>query len=769
MCMYFWTGGVCQVGWYVYYLTFYTFTHILCLELIIMEHYKVYEQALQDGFELTLRYLKFLFLGPPRSGKTSTRRRLVHEIINLRSLYEPSVSTGVAEASDVIIKKLISASAAISNSKWWSLTENKSLSESDEINQVSKQELSYLARIFMLLTSKSATLNGIASSSSSTDPFDGLAPSDETDSCNTRKSDELPVKSSSQTSTNFLSYSEEMEIYNAFKELKAALQSDCSEDIQKHLEELTMINMVDIGGQPAFLEMLPALTVGPALYFIFFRLDQELKKYYDVRFHSANNKEETVLECSYCTETTLYQSLSSIACFGSYLPAESESRPHASSGAFLFGTFKDKVDSAHIKEMDKLLREKLKKTKLYQEDLILRTSNDDLFFAVDNMDGDDLEMSIVRKNIEDVINQFFRPVPIPVSWLIFRIILHFMNKPVVSLAQCKEIAKRLSMQSQVHEAIWFFHHNIGSLMHYPDINSMKDVVICNPQIIFDSVSELIIDTFKISNRAIPASAVDNFIEKGEFTLQHIKDTTKRQCNGYLSIEQLLDMLMHHNILSEIKYEQQESVASQFQQRFIIPAVLKCASQSELKPSHASISEHQSCPLMIHFDCGFVPFGIFCASVTHLIANQDYISPQWQLCNEKLMKNKVSFRIDRAYTVVLVCRPQYMEIHISRHSRARSKQSLANICSMVRQTMVKTLVSVISKMKYKPYAKIKTPLFPRKQPFDLAFTCNLEDSHADHLMKVINGDDDLSCECLKESVALDLDQEHLIWFGQVSSY
>ena len=86
-----------------------------------MEHYAAYQQALQDGSHLTLSYLKFLFLGPPLSGKTTARRRLIREIRNLSQLNEPSVSTGVAETNDVIIKKFTNESAAIANSQWWSI------------------------------------------------------------------------------------------------------------------------------------------------------------------------------------------------------------------------------------------------------------------------------------------------------------------------------------------------------------------------------------------------------------------------------------------------------------------------------------------------------------------------------------------------------------------------------------------------------------------------------------------------------------------------
>ena len=66
-------------------------------------HYEAYEQALKEEVTISLKYLKVLFFGPPRTGKTSMRRRLVGEIQNLSN--EPvQVSTGTAEAYDVIVK-----------------------------------------------------------------------------------------------------------------------------------------------------------------------------------------------------------------------------------------------------------------------------------------------------------------------------------------------------------------------------------------------------------------------------------------------------------------------------------------------------------------------------------------------------------------------------------------------------------------------------------------------------------------------------------------
>ena len=70
---------------------------------------------------MPLKYIKVLFFGPPRAGKTSTRRRLVGEIQNLAK--EPAqASTGTAENYDIIVKvnkdRTTASTSIIKKSKW---------------------------------------------------------------------------------------------------------------------------------------------------------------------------------------------------------------------------------------------------------------------------------------------------------------------------------------------------------------------------------------------------------------------------------------------------------------------------------------------------------------------------------------------------------------------------------------------------------------------------------------------------------------------------
>ena len=651
------------------------------------------------------------------------------------------------------------------------------------------EDLTYLAQWFYRLISittsdgdKTTKHDAASAVAALTDTPDDSDPS--FDSGTLKRRGHTTVRAKLQKRMRRLNDSEELEIQAALEKLTAILQSDSPMELQQLLEELTMINMVDVGGQPALMEMLPSLTIGPALYFLFFRLDQELGKSYQVRFHAIDKETETALESSYCIEDILYQSLSSIACFGCY-----SQKGDMSSGVLLFGTYKDKVDGNHISQMASTLEEKLLKTKLYQEGLLLKTSKGELFFSLDNMNGDESEMSEIRFDVEEIVKKHFSATPIPAAWLMFRIVLHLLRKPVLSLAQCRAIARKLSMPTSVEEALWFFHHNIGNLMYYSDIPSMQDTVICDPQVIFDSVSELIIDRFRHSNRSLRSHEVDDFYRKGQFSLSQIDNKTEHQRSGHLKLAQLVDLLKDLNIIAEIKEDEDEleisaidqsrptaanllqppatdqtrpPAADQSQPKFIMPAVLKYASEEELKTP----SNNQSVPIMIHFESGFVPFGVFCATTAHLIACQDSLSPKWRLCDNQVMRNKVTFSVDRAFFATIISRDQYLEIQISRHPRARKGKSLSFVCSTVRQTVVTSLQAVISKMKFKPYVKMGTSFFSSGQPFDLAFTCCLEDSHSNHLMKVMeNSPSERYAECLDEGVEIDLEDKHMVWFDE----
>ncbi len=90
---------------------------------------------------------------------------------------------------------------------------------------------------------------------------------------------------------------------------KLIKQGDYSQAID--IRDATLLNISDIGGQPGFLEMLPALSNGPAMYMVFMNMSKDLDKLYDIPF-SRDNTVITQYKATHTVKSTVSQLLSSI-------------------------------------------------------------------------------------------------------------------------------------------------------------------------------------------------------------------------------------------------------------------------------------------------------------------------------------------------------------------------------------------------------------------------------------------------------------------------
>ena len=755
------------------------------------------------------------------------RRRLVGEIQNLSN--EPvQASTGTAEAYDVIVKlvedKITTSTTVVTKSKWSNvkalLGKEKCPHETDL-----DEELQILYQI----------INGVVLSIKKSSPLPDLVDEKEMQDKVTKqqhparvKKDNILspilrlVKSSKAVKINpkpsilqevssveepryGLSTKESEEIEKAFAAFRKVLHTPGQEELKLLLDGTILMNMVDTGGQPAFLEMLPALTVGPALYLIFFRLNQNLKQRYQIQYVSEDNENVQLDDSSYTVEQVIFQALSSIACFSCTAPKKAN-MPNPSHAAMLMGTHKDLLGSdpeTEIKAKDGALREKLRDI-LETESFLRYSSHDQLIFAIDNMTGDERELTKVRQRLEDIIKQEFDKFHIPASWLMFNIFLRKMGNRTLSLLQCREIGDRLEVKN-TDEVLWFLHHSVGTLMHFPNVEEIKDIVICDPQVVFDSVTDLILNSFKLEQ--VNKAACDKFNESGQFCFKDIQKIAKNSKSDTLPLPKLVKLLEYLNIIAPIKPEgpscsgfsatsslplipriSPQSDAYQ-ELMYFMPAVLKHATDKEL---HMELKPTDPVSLMIHFKCGFVPVGVFCAAIASLVAQKDSLGwilqePSKHKCGHVLRKDKATFRIDSTYDVTLISRPKRCEIHLACISTA-DRAGFVEICSHVVETVCNILDQVISKMRYKQYL-ISSP--SDQTLYELGFKCPKHPSE-DHLIinrpKRAAGAPSQSAKslwlsyhegnsvmvCTEEQRSIDFAetspssaQQSLVWFGKVS--
>ena len=198
------------------------------------------------------------------------------------------------------------------------------------------------------------------------------------------------------------------------------------------------------------MDMLPALTVGPGLYLLFFSYEFELKSEFKV-FYQRLSGESTLPELSTLTlEEMLLSALSSISCSNSsanLMNAEETSSSDmckilesSRSVAYIVGTHKDKVSEEYIATVDKELQSIIRNTDFFEKDIVQFCSEGKLVVLMDNMGGGAEEVNEIRKLLERAMENHFKKLRIPAVWLLFSLCLRMRDVRTASMECCLELS-----------------------------------------------------------------------------------------------------------------------------------------------------------------------------------------------------------------------------------------------------------------------------------------------------------------------------------------
>ena len=97
----------------------------------VNQYLAAYYQILKTRGSLDMIFLKMVFVGSPRLGKTSALRRLTGEIVDISSAGEPEQpSTGTVESGPTVVLRNLTSTTVMTPSEWLAtknLTEEASI------------------------------------------------------------------------------------------------------------------------------------------------------------------------------------------------------------------------------------------------------------------------------------------------------------------------------------------------------------------------------------------------------------------------------------------------------------------------------------------------------------------------------------------------------------------------------------------------------------------------------------------------------------------
>ena len=358
--------------------------------------------------------------------------------------------------------------------------------------------------------------------------------------------------------------------------------------------------------------------------------------------------------------------------------------------------------------------------------------------AVDNYSGEENDLEPLFKYLEGVFQNNFKKHSLVINptQLLLGIILRGMKEyNIVSMDICIQIGSAMKMEEEVvRSTLCYLDRVAGLLIYHPEIDDkdgwFKQNVICNPQIVFDSILSLLYHPFKESKC------------KGIFSLKNLSNflseetLLKVQNSELIPLEQLINLLEHSHLLTRINSE-----------KIFIPAFLDVASIEEPPSPDANTPT----PIKITFERGYVPLGVFCAVIRNIVSKgqQECLGLKWQLVESSVKKNLVQFQVGLAeHEVVLITHIDCYEIRVKRKSDKYT--SIYDLCSYVLTVVLYVIKEINNNI---------TPI--------IAFDCKCGQHNTKNPNPLCHLSSDMSTyfTCEKGRVSLTESQE--LWFVKVS--
>ena len=583
-----------------------------------------------------------VFLGPARSGKSSLLKRLLNEDVDA---FSPS--TGVADkVIQVEVRRSSSTAACISGCRWHRLTKNGE------------------ATRMMLLTAENHQVDVADKETSMSNTDIDASPA------LLSAADNKPKGYTSPTET-----------------FEAAVRNSNIEKIRELAENSWSLYLSDTGGQMEFQELLPLLVSGPSLFFIIFPLNRDMDELFTIKYQLHYGQDSDPYQSSLTLKEAILQSLATIAAMGTFTYEGLGSCTELKPKVLFVGTHKDTLDPTtkqeKIMEIDDHLQTVIRKMSHYREGLVEFASSKQMMFAVNNLDKDDSDFALIRARVGTIAARKSGgyQMCVPTHWFIFSITLRQLTTEsrVVSYSECFFVAQKcgITTEEELDEALWFLHTKMGVVRHFPH-GELRNIVLIDPQLLFDKVTELIVKTFTFEK--VGKQTSDSFKNKGIFSLKDFEEVDMGSDANF----------MHSHFINLLKHLRIVVPFSDGKQLFI-PCVL----------SHTNATHHRPTPnasvpiLAIAFDCGYCPKGVVGATIMYLMSNEMQSEFIWRLQTDQIYRDQVSFLVG-PNIITLCIFPTHFEVVYSFNADSiQAFYSIQDTCRDVCQSLMKAIQTVIS--------------------------------------------------------------------------
>ena len=515
---------------------------------------------------------------------------------------------------------------------------------------------------------------------------------------------------------------------------------------------LELVHMIDTGGQPELMEVMPSLIHNANLALVLVDLRYSLDEYPPVTFHEEGVPHERKFPSRRYTGRDIILKLVST------LHAKKLLRE--AFRLLIVATHRDCVKD-DLETRVEALNSELESLLLpaFKDELIRFERRSKIAFVLNLKDPDHRDkdaLKLIRSQIAQ--SGLGREFDTPTSFFVFeQDLIQFAKKDakrdILSLPECRQVGQRLKMSNEMVEAALILFHRQNTFLYFRDI--LPNHVFVEPQVPLDIVRGIVSLSYKQLQGCL---ANVDLLDDGIVTEEILgyDDVSPHFKKGFYKVKDAIKLFCHTLTLAPLEPDtdgEEAAPVDEKKQQYLMMCMKPAIPAHEL---HQHVPEStDAVPLVVEFSSGCVPLGCFGSTISCLLSKYG-----WKVRRKKrggtpncLAHNIVSLRNPNLVNVILVDRTQHIEIHIG--TDLSLLDSPSTTCSEIHTTVFGAIEKVFAVMHLK---KDQMKLSPA-----VVCSCDeVEEHHHATFVKPCSGDKYyLDCsrgERLKPS------DKQLLWMG-----
>ena len=445
---------------------------------------------------------------------------------------------------------------------------------------------------------------------------------------------------------------------------KVAEKINKCEGLKKEIkiqEPVKLISMIDTGGQPGYIHMLPAIihmlpanNNCPTVNLVVVDMTKSLEDNVLVRYRRKGQKEEIKPYHLHYTNEDLVKLLLSVTTDSFNVQMSNTEtkvtitqKPDVHIG--FIGTRKDLLEKDTTKKimvLDDQLSELIDQQNC-QEFIIKPSIGRKCLHPVSNKTPDDEVVLGLRDEIEGLVD-VVEPMPLPIKWMILELAVKIhcdsKNIPYITYQEFIDIAREegsISEEEEAKKALYYFHSR-GILLNFQEVPKMSNYVIVEHQWLYDQLSMLVTvssESPSCNNGVLPKNKLPKIKMEGSIKMEES-----------IGMENLISLLNHKKILASYTVSKKEY----YYLPFVLPYCQHYSDQFKFLLLE---------PLLIRFSSGFLPRGFFCSLAVHFLQHKPDKWISLHKDTNKHFRNVMTFLLPNKFYLRLQDKIYYLEIQV----------------------------------------------------------------------------------------------------------